>query len=120
VSDERVGQVGAHLHLADTGFGLGVGDVEAGFAAVVEADLADAQVAKLAVAHAAVAKDAHDERPAGIQGADDRHPPGVPAAHTSRLPPRECGLPPYDERAANLGTASMAVEVLRPGRGSAC
>src|SRR4051812_40069260 len=66
VRDEGVGEVGTHHHFADTGLGLGVRDVEAGSAAVVEADVADTQVGELAVAHAAVAQDAHNERPASV------------------------------------------------------
>lgn len=61
--DERLGQVGVHLDCADTRLGLGVQDVEPGSPAVVEADVADAQVAELA----AVAEHAHDERTAGVR-----------------------------------------------------
>jgi hypothetical protein len=49
VLGEPIHEIGAHLHLTDAGLGLGVGDAEA----VVEAELADAQVAQLADAHAA-------------------------------------------------------------------
>jgi hypothetical protein len=53
VLGEPINEIGGHLHLADPGLGLGVGDAEAPAVAVVEPELADAQVAQLADAHAA-------------------------------------------------------------------
>ncbi|MEX0972372.1 MAG: hypothetical protein WDZ46_03845 [Solirubrobacterales bacterium] len=56
VLDHRLDQVGAHLHLADAALGLRVGDAEARSLGVVEAQVADLQVAQLAGADSAAAE----------------------------------------------------------------
>ncbi len=61
VLDDRLDEVGRHLHLADAGLGLGVGDVEAGARGVVQAQVADLDVAQLARAHACAAQDLDDD-----------------------------------------------------------
>ena len=61
VQDERLGELGAHLDLADPGLGLGVGDLKARAVGVVEAQVPDAHVAQLA-----------DPYPGASEGGDDR------------------------------------------------
>lgn len=78
--DDGLDEVGCHLDLADAGLGLGVGDVEAGAVGVVEAHLADAQLAQLADPHPGSAKDLADDAPAGVAAAGlDAEPAQVPA-----------------------------------------
>jgi hypothetical protein len=60
------------------GFGLSVRDVEARAADVVEANVADSQIAEFAVTHAAVAEHPNDERAARVGTPRDRHPARVP------------------------------------------
>jgi hypothetical protein len=62
VVDGDFDEVGAHLDLADAGLGLGVGDVEVRAGGVVEAQVADSEVAQLADAGSAVAEIAQTAR----------------------------------------------------------
>jgi hypothetical protein len=102
VGGERRGQLGAHLDDADAGLGLGVGDVEAGAGGIVEADLADVEVAQLAAANAAVPEDAHDERLAGVAHGRGRHSLYVPVDRRLRAA----------ERGGDVLSAHAAVEHL--------
>ncbi|HET9164305.1 MAG TPA: hypothetical protein VFN89_12790 [Solirubrobacterales bacterium] len=72
VLDHRLDQVGAHLHVADAGFRLRVGDVETGAVAVVKPDLADLQRAQLTRSHAAPAEDLADHPASDVAAADVR------------------------------------------------
>ena len=66
VRDELLEQVGADLDLADAGFGLGVGDAEVRAARGVQAQVADADVAQLADAHAGAAERRDDRAPTDV------------------------------------------------------
>ena len=66
--DEGLCEVGTHLDDSDAGLGLRVRDVEARAAWIVQAHVADAEVAQLAVSHAAIAKNPNDERATHVVG----------------------------------------------------
>ncbi|HEV3047078.1 MAG TPA: hypothetical protein VGY13_06910 [Solirubrobacteraceae bacterium] len=70
VRADRVGEVRAHLHLADAGLGLRVGDAKARAGGVVQAHVPELDVAQLARARAAVAEDLHDRPPADVAAPD--------------------------------------------------
>ena len=66
VRDELLDEVGADLDLADAGVGLGVGDPEVRAGRGVQAQVADADVAQLADAHAGAAERRDDRAPADV------------------------------------------------------
>jgi hypothetical protein len=96
VVDDGLDEVRRHLHLPDAGLRLRVGDAEAGAVLVVEANVSDAQVAQLAGAHPAAAKDLAHRAPADVAAPDVRAQP----AHVPR------------DRA--LGNAELGGDLRRP------
>jgi hypothetical protein len=64
--DEGLGEVGTQLHDPDAGLGLRVRNVEASAIRIVQAHVADAEFAQLAVSYAAVAEDPNHERPTHV------------------------------------------------------
>ncbi|HEY5196525.1 MAG TPA: hypothetical protein VIJ51_05810 [Solirubrobacteraceae bacterium] len=90
VLDEGLDEVGAHLDLADPGLGLRVGDPEPGTFGVVEADVAQPDVAELARADAAAAEDL-DHGPATDVVADWRDLQAADVVADGRLGEAELG-----------------------------